>query len=158
MNDLPIRDIHLPDSSLWWPPAPAWWFSVLALLLLPVLLYRLWRYWKRGFLGRQALMELGKIETQYLQVGDRALLIREVSKLLRRILISYQGRSPFAGCTGERWLQQLGKLAAIDVFGREQQALLARAQYQSNPEFDAAALISNCRRWIRALPPRRGDV
>ena len=32
MNELQLRDIHLPESSLWWPPAPGWW--ILALLLI----------------------------------------------------------------------------------------------------------------------------
>ncbi len=34
----------LPDVSLWWPPAPGWWISLLLILLLLALLPRLLRW------------------------------------------------------------------------------------------------------------------
>ena len=42
MNELELRDIHLPEASLWWPPAPGWWISALLLLLLMLLVILLW--------------------------------------------------------------------------------------------------------------------
>ncbi len=36
-SQLPLRDIHLPGSIGWWPPAPGWW--LLAGLLLAALVF-----------------------------------------------------------------------------------------------------------------------
>ncbi len=37
MNELELRDIHLPDASLWWPLAPGWWIAAALLLVLGLL-------------------------------------------------------------------------------------------------------------------------
>ena len=35
-DQLPLRDLHLPDPVGWWPPAPGWWLllATLAMLLI----------------------------------------------------------------------------------------------------------------------------
>ena len=48
MNELGLKDIHLPDVGLWWPLAPGWWLLLILVLLVIYYLPRLlrWLRWK----------------------------------------------------------------------------------------------------------------
>ena len=65
MNELELKDIHLPDTSLWWPPAPGWWvlliFVVLLAIVLPLLLKRL----RQRPMRQLALRELERIRQDF---------------------------------------------------------------------------------------------
>ena len=52
MNQPELRDIHLPEASLWWPPAPGWWISLALILLLAWLLPSLLRWLRHKPLRR----------------------------------------------------------------------------------------------------------
>ena len=32
-TQLPLRDLHLPETIGWWPLAPGWWFAIAALVV-----------------------------------------------------------------------------------------------------------------------------
>jgi len=102
MNGPELRDIHLPDPSLWWPPAPGWWLLLgLALLAAAVLWW--WRRLRRESLRRRALVELAAIRAAFARDGDDRAALRALSTLLRRTLISYRGRRDYAASTGAEW-------------------------------------------------------
>ena len=156
MNGPELRDIHLPDGVAWWPPAPGWW---LLLLLALALAAAAW-WWRRYLLAptarRRALSELDGIRSrlQALDVepterGREAL--REVSILLRRILISYRGRGEHAASSGTDWVAQLRELAA-EGFSADQFELLGQGRYRRDSRCDGDALLTACEQWIRALP------
>ncbi len=156
MNAPQLRDIHLPDGVAWWPPAPAWW---LLLLLIAVLAAAAWWWHRRRQqqpARRRALRELELIRNRLhgLDPGlpERGqLALREVSALLRRILISYRGREQYAASSGGEWISQLRELAA-DGFSAEQLDLLGHARYRPGSGCDGDALLAACETWIRALP------
>ncbi len=156
MNGPELRDIHLPDGVAWWPPAPAWWWLV---LLIAVFAGAAWWWYRRQQqqpARRRALHELDRIRTRLdgLDGGlpERGrLALREVSALLRRILISYRGREAYAASSGSEWITQLRELAA-DGFSAEQFELLGHARYRPECSCDSDALLSACEAWIRALP------
>lgn len=159
MMDKPqLRDIHLPDASLWWPPAPGWWIGLLLILLLAALVPLLWRWWRQRPVKRLALNELERIREAYARgEGDR-LVLGEIARLLRRITISYAGRSSQAATTGSEWIAQLQRLAPAAEFSDEQLELLAHGRYRASFGADIEALLRSCERWMRALPRSKNHV
>ncbi|MDJ0833253.1 MAG: DUF4381 domain-containing protein [Gammaproteobacteria bacterium] len=157
-NQLPLRDIHLPDAITWWPPAPGWWLLLVLTLLLLGLVYLSYKRLRQPLLNKSAREGLTAITGRYRQHADKQLLLQDLSSLLRRIGISYLGRHQAAGLTGDSWYRQLNQLAADHGFSPAQIALLSRAPYQASPELsdqDIEALIQQSRHWLAALPRRR---
>ncbi len=156
MNELPLRDIHLPDAVSGWPPAIGWWLLPLIILLLALLIYKAPEYIKKYKQRHKkiaykkiALQELKTISENDLQAGDT---LRHISGLLRRIALSYLPRENVAALTGNQWIEQLNKLSSQAVFSDEISELLINATYQAKISFDRQALISCCEQWINQLP------
>ena len=162
MNQPELRDIHLPDVSLWWPPAPGWWISLLLILLLlwllPRQLPRLLRWLRHKPAKRLSLQELGRIRRGYKEGQSESAVLRDVTALLRRVVISYYGREEYAAFTGSRWIEQLQRLAPGSGFSDQQLQLLAHERYRARCEFDVDALLRSLEQWLRALPRKKQRV
>ena len=107
-EELPLRDLHLPEAAGWWPLAPGWW--VLIALLAAGLIWLLWkqfRRWQANTARRTALRRLALIRREFEQGADAGLLGKQLSELLRRGMLAYAPRDEVAGLTGERWLEWL---------------------------------------------------
>jgi hypothetical protein len=158
MNQPELRDIHLPDVSLWWPPAPGWWISLLLILLLLWLLPRLLRWLRHKPAKRLSLQELGRIRRCYKEGQSESAVLRDVTALLRRVIISYYGREQYAAFTGSQWIEQLHRLAPGSGFSDQQLQLLAHDRYRAQCEFDVDALLRSLEQWLRALPRSKQHV
>lgn len=158
MNEIPIRDIHLPDGALWWPPAPGWWLLLIVLVLL-VVAWRFFSYWRKHRSFRTlALREYKAVCTGFEQHQDQRQLLANLSTLLRRTAMTYQGRQATASLTGDDWISQLHRLSGENCFTPEQAQLLIDGQFRRELEFDADDLFNSCQRWIKALPRSRKHV
>jgi hypothetical protein len=151
MIELDLRDIHLPESVPWWPPAPGWWLSALLLILIAAAGWW-WLRARRQPLKRQALRELGGIRRAFEDGAGSARVLAEISVLIRRIAISRRGRAEAASLSGEAWQDCIGAISGDPAFDRAQLDLLSRGRYQRDPHADIHALLVACERWLRALP------
>lgn len=107
-EDLPLRDLHLPDMTGWWPLAPGWWVvAALVLLAFAMLLRRSYRNWRDNTARRLALKRLSVISAEFEQGASAAELGRELSELIRRAMLAYSPREAVAGLTGDQWLEWL---------------------------------------------------
>ena len=158
MNPLELRDIHLPDASLWWPPAPGWWLLALLLLVLMASIPWLLKRLRRKSLKSLSLREVERIREAARTGSDDRELLRELSALLRRILISYYGREQVAAASGSEWQARMAQLAPGDAFSEDQLRLLGEDRFRRQVEADIEALLRSSERWIRALPQRYIDV
>jgi len=152
MNELELRDIHLPEASLWWPPAPGWWIAVLLLLVLPVVLVWVVRWIRHKPLRRLSLQELKRIRQQHDNGASDKAVLADIAVLLRRTLISYHGRDTSAASAGDAWIEQLQQAAPQQGFSSEQLQLLSRDRYKPDYSCDIESLLQACERWLRALP------
>jgi hypothetical protein len=158
MNELELRDIHLPEVSLWWPPAPGWWLALLLLLVLLVILLWAIRRIRQKPLRRLCLRELEHIRQQHDGGLSDSAVLGDITVLLRRTLISYHGRDAYAASTGETWIKQLQQVVPRQGFSNTQLQLLARDRYKPDCTYDIENLLLSCKRWLRALPRREPRV
>lgn len=116
-NELPLRDLHLPEPIGWLPLAPVWWLMIIvAVAGLAWLLLRAWRVRQSYAPRRLAIRELAVIEANYLTHRNVVVLARQVSALLRRGMLAYAPRDEIAGLTGESWLAWLDRGLAVPYF------------------------------------------
>ncbi len=151
MEDLPLRDIHLPAAVSWWPLAPGWWLLLgLVLGLLVALFLRL-----RGLRARRAgLRSLSAIARDYSSHGNTQRLATDVSTLLRRVCLTYRPRETVAGLTGKAWRDALAALPkSRGVLSDAVAWQIVHGPYNPAQSVDADALITQARRWLKALPP-----
>ncbi len=145
--ELPLRDIHVPETVHWWPPAPGWWALAAAVLIAAAALA--WLAWRRRTrVRRAALAELRRIEKDYADHGDVARLAKELSLLLRRAAITVAPRSEVAALTGDDWLAWLDRGLEGRPFSAGPGHCLADAPYRPPRDVavgDAVALVSICR-------------
>ena len=59
LEQIPLRDLHLPEAISWWPLAPGWWVVIgLTMVLIGVILQRYLERRARGAARRHALRQL----------------------------------------------------------------------------------------------------
>lgn len=150
--DLPLRDIHLPDSIAWWPPAYGWWLALGAVLLLFFLGIVLIRHYLKPTLGKDASNELDAIEKTFHTSRDAAKCLSELSILLRRAVISQKHLAGAAGLTGLEWLRVLDQPLKEPEFSQGVGQILLIGPYHYRVEDKQVhALIGLCRKWVRCL-------
>jgi len=153
-QDLPLRDIHLPDAVPWWPPAPGWWvlLGTLVVLLAAAWGVHVWR--RRTALRRAARRRLAEIAGAFASHGDAQRLAADLSLLCRQVALQVDGESA-AAITGAPWLARLDALGAGAFFREGAGRVLADAPYARTAQgVDAPALLDGLEHWLRRLPAR----
>jgi len=107
-EQIPLRDLHLPEAVSWWPLAPGWWVLLaLATAGLVYLLLRQYRQWQGNAARRMALKALSQVRSDYENGAEPVALGIALSELLRRSMLAYAPRAEVAGLTGDNWLAWL---------------------------------------------------
>jgi len=109
-EQIPLRDLHLPEAIGWWPLAPGWWVVIALLAIAAALLVRrYWQAWARGAARRHALQTLRQLTADFEQHHDAVAFGANLSALLRRTMLAYAPRQEIAGLTGDDWLAWLDR-------------------------------------------------
>jgi hypothetical protein len=145
-EQIPLRDLHLPEAIGLWPLAPGW--SALILLAVAGLVYLLYQRiqrWRWNAARRLALRELARVRREYEQGADAIALGKELSELVRRSMLAYAPRGDVAGLTGDAWLRWLDRGLNDAPFtggaGRNLETLPYQRPEQVRDEVDIAGLI-----------------
>lgn len=151
VQDLPLRDIHLPEQIGWFPPALGWW---LLLIFVPIISYFLIALLQKIFKNtalknaQKLLLQLEKNET--LTPLEK---VRELSILLRRVAISRESvQEKISSLTGRAWLDYLDQSLKDAPFKNGVGQCLANAPYQKElpPDVDLPALFALAKKWLKA--------
>ncbi len=158
-EQIPLRDLHLPEAIGWWPLAPGWLLLIaLAAFGLLYLLRRAWRRWRSNRPRRIALRQLKKLHGDCRHGMDAASLSKQLSQLLRRAMLAYASRDDVAGLTGQGWLEWLDRGLEGQPFTTGPGRLIVSLPYVrgdgKDAEIDIAALIDAVR--LRLLTPLEG--
>ena len=157
-EQIPLRDLHLPEVAGWWPLAPGW-FVLLALVLVGVLLVlrMVWVRWRADAARRIALKELARLESAWRDAPHPVLLATRLSELLRRAMLAYAPRKDVAGLTGQAWLAWLDRGLDERVFtegpGQALRELPYRRADEPVGELDVAGLLDAVRRRLKTPLP-----
>ena len=109
-EQIPLRDLHLPEVIGLWPFAPGWWVVILlAIVFLGFLARRYVRRRARGAARRHALSQLNELTAEFEQHRDAVAFSSGLSELLRRTMLAYAPRGEIAGLTGDEWVTWLDK-------------------------------------------------
>jgi hypothetical protein len=157
-DELPLRDIHLPEPLSWWPPAVGWWILTAVVLAALVVL---WLHHRRGRVRRATLKTLNGIVTRLREGEEPVTCLQELSMVLRRFAITAGARSAsdlrdVAGLTGERWLRYLDSRWERTEFTTALGRRLVAAPYRrprSVSTEEALELGVLCTDWVRAQAP-----
>ena len=109
-EQIPLRDLHLPEAIGLWPLAPGWGVTViLAVIFLGFLARRFVQRRARGAARRHALSQLNELTAEFEQHRDAVAFSSGLSELLRRTMLAYAPRGEIAGLTGDAWVAWLDK-------------------------------------------------
>jgi len=138
-EQIPLRDLHLPEAIGWWPLAPGWWVLIaLAVIALAFVVRAWWRVRARGAARRYALRQLKDIEREYEDRKNPVEFGADLSELLRRTMLAYAPRQDVAGLTGDAWLKWLDQDLAEPLFSNGPGRQIVELPYR-NPNAALAA-------------------
>lgn len=130
-EQIPLRDLHLPDVVGLWPLAPGWWvLMVLAVAGAIYLLYQLLLRWRFNAARRLALRELTRLRRDFEDGVDATVLSKALSELVRRSMLAYAPRAEVAGLTGDTWLSWLDRGLSDAPFSSGAGRMLESLPYQ----------------------------
>lgn len=152
-----LRDIHVPLSPEWWPPAPGWWLlALVGLGLASLVVSHAWRRHRAGAPIRQAERDL---ERHFSRFDDKQNAKRElanaVNAVLKRVALVRYPRSEVAELSGASWTEFLDESAATDQFSSGMGRVLGDERFAPSFNFDAAALRLAAQHWIEK---QRGPI
>ena len=150
IEELPLRDIHLPETIGWFPPAIGWW---LLIIFVPIISYFAIVLIQQ-FFQKTAVKEAKKLLKQ-LQTNNVLTPLEkvvELSGLLRRVAMSSDSETNIAGLTGRVWLDYLDSSLKDTPFKNGIGRCLVDAPYQKKlpPDVDLAALFDLAKMWLNA--------
>ena len=148
-EELPLRDIHLPDAITWWPPAIGWW---LLLAVIVMALFACWLLYKK--LTRKTAVKSATallLSIKQAENKDPLETLKQLSACVRRVSISVNPRSEVASLTGEEWLKYLDQSVEGAPFSTGVGQYLSDALYRKNApeELELGALIELCEHWLK---------
>jgi len=155
-NGPELRDVHVPQVSMWWPLAPGWWL-LLALLVaggvaLAVFLRRR-AAWRR-FVDA-SLADLRDASARHAHDGDTLAFAASASQLVRRVARFRDPRS--VTLSGAAWGDALAAIAPEQDVSRL--VALDEAKYRKAADIDVAETRTAVEAWVRkALRRRRSHV
>ncbi len=149
-TQLDLKDIHLPETISWWPPALGWWILAVLIPLLILMLVKIYQHLTRKTAIKTAKKILANLKQD--SSKDNFQKLRELSVLLRRVAISVSPKRDVAGLTGRAWLDFLDSSLKDSPFAEGIGACLASEPYRKTPltEIEITQLISLCEVWLKA--------
>lgn len=144
-----LRDIHLPETGGFWPPAPGWWLVGALVLVSLAALLLFWRRHRRNTLWqRQARDLLADLEHS---ARKESRWFCELNALLKRVARqAFPERNPEA-MSGQEWVDFLLETAPKDrIASRPLVEAMVASSWQPTPAADPAQALNFAATWLEA--------
>lgn len=150
---LAIRDIHLPDSVLWWPFAPGWWILFLLVVLIVVGLFLYKKTFSNQKFKKNIKLELEQYYQIFNESGNALFFIQQLSAFLRRVSLYRFHDESIAKLQGTEWLEFLdSKLPASKTkklsFRKGVGEIFLSGPYQENINSDVSQVYELVEHWL----------
>jgi len=137
-----LRDIVLPSTIPWWPPAPGIWILLAGLLAAALAAsVRAFRHYRANAYRREAVREL-----------DGLTDMTGIMPLLKRAAMVAYGREAVASLSGDAFLAFLDRTGGTGAFTSGPARLLPSLAYSkeaSPTPGDLDRAVADARRWLR---------
>ncbi|MDQ2075620.1 DUF4381 domain-containing protein [Marinimicrobium sp. ABcell2] len=147
-----LRDIHLPESTGFWPLAWGWWL-LLAVILCAILagIYTFVQQRRKNRYRLQAAEELDRALQEYRRHEDAARYLQDVAIILRRTALAAFPEPGVAGMRGTDWLMFLDATLVNNTheFTQGVGRALLQGPYQPKPQVDVEALHQLAQQWVK---------
>lgn len=152
---LQLRDIHLPATPEFWPPAPGWW--IVAFVVLALLGWISVIVWRRIKIQQQRKQIFNLLEQLEQSSSDMhtADFLAQVSRLMKQIALMHFPRQSIASLTGNDWLTFLDESGGNGQFSNGPGQVLSQGPYKrklsetADDSLDIQALTRLIRDWIK---------
>ena len=148
-----LKDIHLPPTVSWWPPAPGWWILAVLFVLLAVFCgcwFRRWYELRRPKI--EALRVLKDLQVQHEIFPAALTTLRALSQLLRRTALSFYNQEEVASLQGVDWLNFLDKTGQTTEFTEGVGNIFGGNLFHPEPDFDLEVLFPLVSKWVKECP------
>lgn len=148
-----LRDLVVPPSVPWWPPAPGWW-GLFALVALAVVVFA----WRRGRAWHADAYR--RVARRELRAATSAVEVAEILK--RTVLVAYP-RAEVAALSGSEWCrwlaEQLGKPLPVRIVDALTAGVFSRQSDAQMPDLRTFAYewVQSHRRPTPQRSPADGD-
>lgn len=144
-----LRDIHLPQTGGFWPPAPGWW--ILAFVLLAGVTALIWLVRRRH--RRNLWLKLAKAELANLErtAAKEPQWFTQLNTLLKRVARErYPSEHPEAQ-SGDQWAAYLLRRAPEGQTAQQPVVeALVNSAWQPTPTAEPAQALDFARTWLEA--------
>jgi hypothetical protein len=141
-----LRDIHLPVSAGWWPPAPGWWLLAAAGLLCLTLTVRGWQRWQQRNRRWQTVQrELAALRAQ---PRSSPAWFSQLNALLKRVARDAYPLQPIAALSGGEWVAFLQRSSAHAV-AADLVTTMVNACWQPHSNCDPQHALAFAGRWLQ---------
>lgn len=148
-----LRDIHLPSSPDFWPPAPGWWFLATLCLFIASWLFLKFIAARKLKKKQQAILAtLKPIEAKLLNTPDSKAL-SDLNIFIRQLALTHFPQTEIASLSGHSWLTFLDESGQTRQFTQGAGKILATAPYfpdhKTIDKPQAKALLKIVKDWIK---------
>jgi uncharacterized membrane-anchored protein YhcB (DUF1043 family) len=146
-----LRDIHLPESSGWWPPAPGWWLLAAVGVLCLVLAARWWqRRQLRNRRWQTVQRELTALRAQsQTQLQNSPAWFSRLNALLKRAARDSYPKQAVAALSGSDWAAFL-RQSSNNAVEAELVNTLVSACWQPHSSCDPQQALAFAERWLQS--------
>ena len=150
MDQLPLRDLHLPEPIGWWPPAMGWWLVLGLLIALGIGAFLLIQRHRRATPLKRAFEALKELESRTdIKAEER---LQSISAIIKRFAMSIAPREEVAGLSGDAFFEWIKARINDQSFSSSRLELLRTSPYQRiSEDLDLDVLMTDCRQLLTAL-------
>lgn len=145
-----LRDIHLPPTGGFWPPAAGWWVLALAALITAGLLLWLgYRFYRRNHWLRLANAELARLEAS---AAKEPAWFAQLNTLLKRAARERYPEERPETQSGQQWVTCLLSHLPGDASNRQADIAdkLVKSAWLPEPATEPAQALAFARAWLEA--------